>query len=152
MPFLKKEKSSDQFWKEYEEKTGETVLARSLGRYISGWEEFDSHGWKSIWGLIIASSGGFRFHHFPQRSWLDALARFSGDEEPKEKTFFIQAEKINSAEILTETVWWKKIFSPSPPRLVIRYYDETGNKRELTLEVDYIGREIALLAEKLRPV
>lgn len=136
--FRKNEKNADDFWREYEEKTGERVLARSLGRYVSGWEEFDRSGWGGIWGLVIATSGGFRFHHFPHVSWLDALTRFSGGgEAPKEKTIFISRELIRSAALFKETRWWKKILSPSSPRLVIRYRTETGEERELILETEY---------------
>lgn len=153
MWFQKKEKSADTFWKEFEEKTGEKVLARSLGRYVSGWEGFDCRGRASVWGLIIASSGGFRFHHFPQKSWLDNLANFGGESEPKEKTIYIPGERILAADIIAETAWWKKIFSPAPPRLLIRYRDDGGNERVLELEVSYSGSggEIDLLTEKLRP-
>jgi hypothetical protein len=80
MLFRKASKDPDDFWRDYEEKSGEKILSRALGQYISGWEEFDNQGWTSIWGLVIASSGGFRFHHFPQTSWFDALTRFSGQE------------------------------------------------------------------------
>jgi hypothetical protein len=104
-----KQKTPDDFWRKYEEQTGEKVLARALGRYISGWEEFDSRGWNSIWGLIISTSGGFRFHHFPQTNWLAALANFSNDDAPKEKTFFIPREQIICAKLIEE----KRRFAPN---------------------------------------
>ena len=136
--FFRKEKTQnpDDFWREFEEKTGEKVLARSLGQYISGWEEFDSRRWTALWGLIISTSGGFRFHHFPQQSWLETLSR--NHEAPKEKTIFIPQEKIISAQLLVESRWWKKIFSASPPQLLIRYRDETGGEKQLLLEADRI--------------
>ena len=137
MSLLRKtEKSADDFWREYEEKTGEKVLARGLGRYVSGWGEFDSDRSTSLWGLIIASSGGFRFHHFPQHSWLDSLVSLGGREEPKEKTIFIPKEKIISAVLVAEKKWWKKIFAPNPPRLEIAYHDGEGNPRRLLVEVE----------------
>lgn len=139
----KKEQSTDSFWREYEEKTGEIVLARSLGKYISGWEEFDSRKWNSIWGLIIATSGGFRFHHFPQQSWIDAFTRSSGQDAPKEKTIFIPKDKIISARLIKETKWWKKIFNYSPPQLVIQFRDGTGNERQLLLEADFKADNLA---------
>ena len=137
MMLRKTERSPDVFWQEYEEKIGEKVLARSLGKYISGWEEFESKGWTSIWGLIIATSGGFRFHHFPQQSWLDALTSFTNREAPKEKTIFIQKERIISARLSSESKWWKKLLSPASPHLTVNYRDETENERQLLLEVDY---------------
>jgi len=151
MMFRKPDKSADEFWQEYEEKIGEKVLARSLGKYMSGWEEFDSKGWNSIWGLIIATSGGFRFHHFPQQGWLQLLANFGSREAPKEKTFFIQKERIISARLIRETRWWKKILSATSPQLIVHYRDETGNERQLLTEVDYYtgGNKFGDLAEVL---
>ena len=139
-----RQKSPDDFWREYEEKTGEKVLARSLGQYMSGWEEFDSSGWTALWGLIIATSGGFRFHHFPQANWITALTRLtSGDDAPKEKTFFIPKARIVSAELLTEKRWWKKIFSPSSPELTIHYRNEAGEERKLLLLAEFKSAEVA---------
>jgi len=137
MPFRKIEKNPVDFWREYEEKTGEKVLARTLGQYISGWEEFDSQGWTAIWGLIIATSGGFRFHHFPQQSWIGALTHFTGWESPREKTIFVPKEMILTAHFVEESRWWKKIFAPSVPRLIIDYRDSAGNEQRLLLEADY---------------
>jgi hypothetical protein len=65
----KKRNDPEKFWREYEEKTGEKVLARTLGQYVSGWDEFGDLSAGPLWGLIIATSGGFRFHHFPQANW-----------------------------------------------------------------------------------
>jgi hypothetical protein len=139
----KKQNSPEDFWREYEEQTGEKVLARGLGRYMSGWEEFDSQEWNSIWGLIIATSGGFRFHHFPQTSWLDALANFTNSSAPKEKTFFIPKEQIVSAKLIEETSWWKKIFRSSAPQLLINYRDGTENTKQVLLEVEFKPENLA---------
>ena len=125
------ETTTDEFWRDFEEKTGEKVLSRGLGKYICGWEEFDEKKWNGIWGLLITTSGGFRFHHFPQYSWIDSIthaaltARSAKKEKSNEKTIFIPQKKIAALEYVKETRWWKKIFSPSPPRLFIRYLDET---------------------------
>jgi len=148
MPPKKNQKTPDDFWREYEEQTGEKVLARSLGRYVSGWEEFDSKGWNSIWGLIIATSGGFRFHHFHQTSWLTALSNFGNDDAPKEKTFFIPKEQIVSAKLIKEKGWWKKIFWSTPPQLLIDYRDGTENTKQVLLEVEFKHEN---LAESLCP-
>jgi len=143
MPPRKTQKSPDDFWREYEEKTGENVLARGLGQYLSGWEEFDSHEWTAIWGLLIATSGGFRFHHFPQQNWLTVLAGFAGQEASKEKTIFIPKEKIVSTQLFRETSWWKKILKSALPQLIITYLDEGENKRRLLLEADSNSTDIA---------
>jgi len=127
-------KSTDDFWLEYENKTGEKILTRCLGKYVSGWEEFGSL--KDIWGLVIFTSGGFRFHHFPQNSWIDSLFRATGSESAREKTIFIPNEMIVNTHLVKELKWWKKIFSPYMPHLVIQYHDEEGNEKQLLLEAD----------------
>jgi len=134
----KKRKNPNDFWRDYEEKTGEKVLARSLGQYISGWDEFGDLSANPLWGLIIATSGGFRFHHFPQANWLTLLARFGSDNEPpKERTIFIPGEKIITVELFKETKWYRKFFFHDIPRLFICYRDEAGNEKELLLNADY---------------
>ncbi|MDR1586668.1 MAG: hypothetical protein LBS57_04350 [Treponema sp.] len=134
----KQNKSVDDFWREYEEKIGEKVLAKSLGQYLSGWDEFDSAGWRPLWGLVIAAEGGFRFHHFPQASWLDLLKNFGpGKETPREKTFFIPGDRILSAELRRETRWWKRILGSSMPVLVINYRNKTEGKGELFVQIEY---------------
>ena len=137
MLFKKQEQSPDSFWREYEEKTGEKVLSRGLGKYVCGWGEFDEKKWGGIWGLLITTSGGFRFHHFPQNSWIDAFTRFAEKEPPRERTIFIPKEKITSSKLIKETRWWVKIFCPSVPHLVIHYTDEAGREGRLLFEAEY---------------
>jgi len=132
----KEEKSSDAFWLEFEQRTGEKVLSRGLGKYVSGWKEFDEKNWSGIWGLLITTSGGFRFHHFPQNNWIDAFTRFAEKEPPKEKTIFIPNEKIASSQLIKETRWWKKILCPSVPQFVIRCTDEAGREERLVFEAE----------------
>ena len=130
------------FWQEYEEKTGEKVLAHSLGQYISGWDEFDRQKWTSIWGLLIVSSGGFRFHHFPKKSWLESFTTTHEQEAPKEKTFFVPKEKIVSVQLKEESKWWKKILMSPSPKLLIHFRDETENERQLKLEIHFKAPEL----------
>jgi hypothetical protein len=148
------DKEPDDFWREYEEKTGETIIARSLGQYISGWDEFgDVSDRNPIWGLIIATSGGFRFHHFPQTNWLSALIG-SGGEAQKEKTIFIPREKIIAASLSRETKWYRKILSSGGggPRLLIRYLCETGTEKALLFNAEYKSENIVEAISPQSPV
>jgi hypothetical protein len=140
MLFQKKQGTDiEKFWREYEEKIHEKVLARTLGRYISGWAEYTY----PLWGLAIATTGGFRFHHFPHEGWISAIARTAmGGEFPEEKTFFIPRENIISAQLLIETRWWKKIISSAAPALVIRY---RLNNTEEKLIVETDRRAVSLV-------
>jgi hypothetical protein len=126
----KPEKSPEQFWDEYGARYGETVLSYGLGRYVSGWDEFS----EPLWGLLIATSGGFRFHHFPHQSWLQALVRPGSADTPEEKTLFIPRQDIAGVELLREENWLKKLIFSRPPLLRIRY---SGNPGEpLVFETD----------------
>lgn len=135
--WFRQEKSADTFWQDFEEQTGEQIVSRGLGKYISGWEEFDQKNFKGLWGLLINTSGGFRFHSFPQYSWFDSFIRFTEKDPPKEKTFFIPKEKITSTQIIKEEKWWKRIFSSSVPHLIILYADENGAEKRLVFETEY---------------
>jgi hypothetical protein len=133
-----------EFWREYEAALGETVFSFSLGQYLSGWAAYDP----PLWGLLIATDRGFRFHHFAHEGWLQTLARLSsGGEPPTEKTIFIPRERIVLAELRRETSLLKRIFLPSRPRLVIRYRDDGGGEEEFVAEADSTA---AALIERLR--
>ena len=139
MFFRKKENYNvDQFWQDYEKSIGEKVLAKSLGQYMSGLTQYPH----PLWGLAIATSGGFRFHHFPHEGWLSALSRItSGGEAPKEKTFFIPGDSLDSIELMLEKRWWKKIFSPSNPILVI-HCRINGEAARIMIETDRSAKDI----------
>ena len=137
----------DTFWQNYEEKTGEKVLAKSLGRYLGGLDEHP----QPLWGLAIATTGGFRFHHFPHEGWIMALSRItSGGEAPKEKTFFIPKENISFLELVVEKRWWKKLLAPSSPVLRIRCRQENpGGKAETEILVE-TDREAGAIVAALK--
>jgi hypothetical protein len=130
----------EDFWQEYETKLGEKILARSLGHYLSGWEEFDNAGLTSIWGLIISSPSGLRFHHFPQQSWFKSFGR--NPESAKEKIIFIPKERIVSVLLTEESHWLKKILGSSTPKLVVNYRDNAEVERQLLLEADLIKGDL----------
>ncbi|MCL2233973.1 MAG: hypothetical protein FWB99_12970 [Treponema sp.] len=128
----KNDDSVAEFWAEFEAETGETVLARSMGKYLGGWDEYA----EPLWGLVIATSGGFRFHHFPKEVTIFGIAKVSSSRKaPKEKTFFIPRENMLSAEIVREKLWWKKLLTSASPLLVIRY-DSNGAEKKVSIEVD----------------
>jgi hypothetical protein len=135
-----KTKSREEFWRDYEASLGEKVLAYKLGKYLSGWDEFDGE----LWGLLIATSGGFRFHHFPHEGWFDAVARVTmGGEVPKEKTLFIPTASILGVELRREKSLLRRIFLPRSPFLLLRYRGEDGAERELAAETDSEGEAFA---------
>jgi hypothetical protein len=97
-----------------------------------------------LWGLLIVSTGGFRFHHFPHESWMDALSRIGcRRESPKEKIIFIPKDRLLSAEFKTERSWWKRLFSPSPPLLTIRCLTDGNVETVLTAETEIKALELA---------
>jgi hypothetical protein len=128
----REELNVDKFWSDYEISIGEKVLAKSLGQYLSGLSEYPH----PLWGLAMATSGGFRFHHFPHEGWIVALSRITtGGEPPKERTFFIPNNDISSVELIMEKHWWKKILTPSNPVLMIRCR-VNGEESQVAIETD----------------
>jgi hypothetical protein len=143
-----KGKNPEQFWREYEASTGEKVLFYTLGKYLSGCDEFNGGPIDGLWGLLIATVGGFRFHHFPHEGWIQALSRIAtGGDAPSEKTIFIPAARIISADVHIEKKLWKRILMPSQPLLKLRYRDQNNEEKELLAETD---RAAPALAEALR--
>ena len=129
----KNDDSVAEFWAEFEAATGETLLARSMGKYLGGWDEYS----EPLWGLVIATSGGFRFHHFPKEATIFGIAKVpTSRKAPKEKTFFIPTETMLSVEFVQEKLWWKKLFTSASPLLVIRY-DSNGTEKKVSMEVDH---------------
>jgi len=133
----KQKKDPDDFWREYEEKTGEKVLARTMGQYYSGWDEFGHNNDSPLWGLAIVTSGGFRFHHFPQQNWLGTLFGSVSSEAAKEKTLFIPRERIITAVLHKETNWWKKLFGPAPAVMIIKYRGEDESEKNLVIKTEF---------------
>ena len=126
----------DQFWRDYEQKIGEKVVKFALGRYLSGWAEFEG----PLWGLAIVTEGGFRFHHFPHESWITALSRLGGGGgvAPTEKTLFIPRPRIRSYELIVEKSWIRRLLTPSAPQIKL-VYDREGDAAEpayLFVELD----------------
>lgn len=141
-----KRKEPEAFWREYEAKLGEKILAYTIGQYIRGWDELE----RPLWGLLMVSSGGFRFHHFPHESWLDALARTStGGEAPKEKIIFIPKDRLIAAELKIETSWWKQLLFPHPPLLVICYLRDEGLESTLLVETE---KNAVTLIERIKEI
>ncbi|MDR0524740.1 MAG: hypothetical protein LBG90_02575 [Spirochaetaceae bacterium] len=137
-------KDPKDFWQDYEKRTGEKVLAYDLGRYIRGWDALTP----PLWGLLIVSSGGFRFHHFPQESWMETLSRTaSGGDAPQEKTLFVPKERILGADFWVETAWWKRLLTFQAPLLTVRCLTETGNETLIAAETE---KKASVLAEHIR--
>jgi hypothetical protein len=137
----------DQFRKTFEARWGEEILAYELGRYLSGWKEFDDNPAGPLWGLLVVTGGGLRFHHFAHENWLEALTRIgTGTEGPKEKTLFIPAGNILEVELKIQESWWKRLLFSTPPLFLLRYRDSEG--REKILKVD-TERKAKVLVEKL---
>jgi hypothetical protein len=134
------------FWREYEEKIGEKVLAYGMGRLVSGWDEFTT---LPLWGLLIASDGGFRFHHFPRQNWLLSILRAGAGGETEEKTIFIPRERILSAVLRTEKSVLKRLLFAVPPRLAIRYETPGGGEAELIAETGETGKKAEAIAGEL---
>ncbi len=128
----------ESFWKEYAEKHGETVFAHSLGRYIGGWADDPDTLRTPLWGLIIATSGGFRFHHFAQDSVVSTLWRLNGGRDSsKELEIYIPKLSIINIDFYKEGSAWRRLLFATPPQLTLNYRDENEAKRILRADGDH---------------
>ena len=130
----------ETFWRDYEAQHGERVAAFTLGRYLSGWDELP----EPLWGLLIATDGGFRFHHFAQESWFGGLSRgSSGKGAAKEHAFFIPKGWILQAELRRERSWIRRLLTGSQPTLAIRYAKPGFAEALLLAETDLRAQAVA---------
>ena len=129
------------FWAAYEKEIGEKVLGHSLGRYIEGWDEFPM----PLWGLLIATDAGFRFHHFPHEGWIQAMSRIAGGggDSPVERTLFLPASRILRVEFRVEKSWLRNLVFARPPTLALRYAREDGSEAYFFAEADKAARAVA---------
>jgi hypothetical protein len=143
---MKTPQSPTDFWRDYEAETGDAVLAVALGQYLRGWAEYP---WP-LWGLLIATDSGFRFHHFPNEGWIGAMARTArGADSPKEKTIYIPKASIISVGYTAEKSWWKRLFSAHQPVLRICYLNVDGAECELFAEA---AKDAAPVASALNSI
>ncbi|MDR0512347.1 MAG: hypothetical protein LBG93_04510 [Treponema sp.] len=137
--FAKSDDSVDLFWEDFEDETGETVLAKSSGKYLSGWDEYP----EPLWGLIIATSGGFHFQHFPNDGGIFGMFRpSSSGKAPKKKTFLIKRETIIAVEVVQEKRLWKRLLFSSFPHIIIRF-ENNGEEKKVIIEVDRNADSVA---------
>lgn len=64
----KKTVSNEEFWNRLEQDLGRPILAKALGRYISGRGEPGP-----LWGLLYLTDTTLYFRHFAQTNWFTAL-------------------------------------------------------------------------------
>lgn len=127
-------------WEQYEAALGEKALARALGRYIGGWEEFAP----PLWGLLVLTEKTFRFHHFAQENWLTSWILGSGGA--KEKIIAIPREKLTGIDFAApQAPWWKRLFIDSRPVLSARYRKDDGGEGTLRIETGPDARALISL-------
>lgn len=143
---MAKRKDPADFWREYAQRIGEPVSAYALGRYIRGWDALEP----PLWGLLIVSAGGFRFHHFPHENWLQAISRnAAGESAPTEKILFIPKDRLLGAELKIEKSWWKRLLVAQPPLLLIRCLTENRTETTLAAETEITAAAVAEHIKKL---
>ncbi len=82
-----------EFWRNFENETGEKVLARSIGQVYRSPDKASG-----VWGLLVLTDKSFRFKHMPNDNWLLSLFRRVDRSAEPEK---LEDVVIPRAEILS---------------------------------------------------
>lgn len=56
------------FWDAFEKDTGEKVIARTMGQYLSS-----EPGTKPLWGLLVLTDSSLRFRPTPGENWFAGM-------------------------------------------------------------------------------
>jgi len=70
------EQSVEAFWENFEQETGEKVLAKTMS------QRFASPKDRGDWGLLVLSPSGLRFRKTPGENWFASLFRASSPSVP----------------------------------------------------------------------
>ncbi len=127
----------ERFWHETEARLGERILLYSLGQYLSGYSDVRN----GCWGLFFISESALHFQTFPSQNWFSAifrgLARSRANREAEtEMAFALPQASISDVRLQNEQSWWRRLVSPQPPIVDVRYIDEDGKEADLRFSMD----------------
>lgn len=139
---MQSQKSTKEFYKQFSEKTGDTVNSVVLAK-ISGVPSFVLNqvglsypkGQDFLWGLLILGEKDIHFFVHPSEGLLVSMFRATGNgEAPKEQ--YVRIEKSSLADISPEPVRKTLIplFSPQPKVILISFYTPQSEKITLPFE------------------
>lgn len=139
---MQSQKSTKEFYKQFSEKTGDTVNSVVLAK-ISGVPSFVLNqvglsypkGQDFLWGLLILGEKDIHFFVHPSEGLLVSMFRATGNgEAPKEQ--YVRIEKSSLADISPEPVRKSLIplFSPQPKVILISFYTPQSEKITLPFE------------------
>lgn len=144
------ESEVERFWRDTEQRLGEKVHLYSLGQYLGGYGEVRP----GCWGLFFISDSALHFQTFPNENWFGAIfrgvTRNRRQATESEMEFSLPQASISEVRLLSAPSWWKRLFSPQPPTVVVRYIDENGQEADLRFAMDMKVKEfIALLDARI---
>lgn len=132
---------AEKFWVDFEARTGEKVVARSMGIWHENGEE------KGPWGILILTDKAFRYKYMPSDTLVLGLFRSPESKSAKREAVEIVAplERI-SLVAEAERGWLARFFGSPFRRFEISWGEsEESDRRQESFSVDPSGDFIGKL-------
>jgi hypothetical protein len=132
---------AEKFWIDFEARTGEKVVARSMGIWHENGEE------KGPWGILILTDKSFRYKYMPSDRLILGLFRSPDSTGAKREALELVAplEGISLVEE-TERGWFARLFGSPFRRFEISWDEaEESARRQESFSVDPSGDFIGKL-------
>ena len=125
----------EDFWKEYERSTGETVTARAMGQWLGPGAPKEG-----IWGILILTDRSFHFLGRRSENWVSGLLSLKSRPDAEPVEFRVPREDLISLEMPEKrglarllgpafpesTLSWKRPGETEPARAVFTVDNQGG--------------------------
>ncbi|MDP2790790.1 MAG: hypothetical protein Q8O15_03425 [Rectinemataceae bacterium] len=133
--------TAEQFWKDFEIKTGEKLVVASMGQFFEPGEKVGK------WGLVFLTDVALHYKHMPSNNSFLSLFSMNKSPEPtgKEIELVYPLESILSADTPKRT-WKDRLFGTPFQGFSITVADLGGGQKKVSFSTDPSNK----LAEKLQ--
>ncbi len=121
---------AETFWRKRQEETGSPILAKTLGRIVSGERK------PPVWGLLYTTEHSVYFQTFKTNNWVSMLLGGNSSNGTEDKIVEISKEEIKTFCVRNIKGGMFGLFK-QPPQVELRWIsNETGNEEVLFFETD----------------
>ena len=130
----------DEFWKDLEEKTGESIITYSIGETLT---PFGTIPARTV-GLFYLTKSRFFFQTVPDTNWFSGLLRGirKGKDSRKQREYVFPLSRITRTSLDLPEGFFKRIFVN--PLSIMELDVSTGDNKTVTLEYTLMSQDKAL--------